>query len=50
MTRAEQALCLVAALLLIAPGLVPTLIGAALAVPMLLRHLAARKRALALSA
>ena len=48
MTRAEQALCLVAALLLIAPRLVPTLIGAALAVPMLLRHLAARRRALAL--
>ena len=45
MTRAEQALCLVAALLLIAPGLVPTLIGAALAVPMLVRQLAARRRA-----
>ena len=48
MTRVEQALCLVAALLLIAPGLLPTLIGAALAVPMLLRHLAARRRAMAL--
>jgi TRAP transporter 4TM/12TM fusion protein len=43
MSRAEQALCLVAALLLIAPGLVPTLLGALLALPMLLRHLAARR-------
>jgi TRAP transporter 4TM/12TM fusion protein len=43
MNRAEQVLCLVAALLLIAPGLVPTLIGAALAVPMIVRHLAARR-------
>ncbi len=33
MTRFEQALCVSAALLLIAPGLVPTLIGAAMAVP-----------------
>ena len=47
MKRGEQALCLLAALLLIAPGLIPTLIGAALAVPMLLRHLVARKRGLA---
>ena len=47
MTRAEQALCLVAALLMIAPGLVPTLIGAVLAVPMLLRHGVARRRAMA---
>jgi TRAP transporter 4TM/12TM fusion protein len=44
MTRAEQALCLVAALLMIAPGLMPTLLGLVLAVPMLLRHLAARQR------
>jgi TRAP transporter 4TM/12TM fusion protein len=44
MTRAEQALCLVAALLLIAPGLVPTLLGAALAVPVVLRHVAALRR------
>lgn len=44
MSRAEQGLCLVAALLLIAPGLVPTLVGAACAVPILLRHLAARRR------
>ena len=47
MTRAEQALCMVAALLLIAPGLVPTLIGAVIALPMLLRHLAARRAGLA---
>ena len=38
MTRAEQALCLLAALLMIAPGLLATLAGLALAVPMLLRH------------
>ncbi|MEO7151296.1 MAG: TRAP transporter permease [Burkholderiaceae bacterium] len=44
MTRAEQALCLVAALLMIAPGLVPTLIGMALAVPMVLRHVVARRK------
>ena len=35
MTRAEQALCLLAALLMIAPGLLPTLLGLALATPML---------------
>ena len=45
MTRAEQGLCLAAALLLIAPGLVPTLIGAAMAVPMVMRHLVAHRRA-----
>jgi TRAP transporter 4TM/12TM fusion protein len=45
MTRWEQALCLGAALLLIAPGWLPTLIGAGLAVPMLLRHLVARRGA-----
>jgi TRAP transporter 4TM/12TM fusion protein len=44
MSRAEQALCLVAALLLIAPGLVPTLIGAALGIPIVVRHLAALRR------
>jgi TRAP-type uncharacterized transport system fused permease subunit len=44
MTRAEQALCGVAALLMIAPGLVPTLIGCALAVPMVLRHVVAARR------
>ncbi|HVK33278.1 MAG TPA: TRAP transporter permease [Burkholderiaceae bacterium] len=44
MTRWEQGLCLFAALLLIAPGWLPTAIGALLAVPMVLRHLAARQR------
>jgi len=44
MTRAEQALCLLAALLMIAPGLAPTLIGLALAVPMVLRHVVAHRR------
>ncbi len=43
MTRAEQVLCVLAALLMIAPGLTPSLIGAALALPMLLRHMAALK-------
>jgi TRAP transporter 4TM/12TM fusion protein len=47
MTRAEQALCLLAALLMIAPGLLPTLIGLGLATPMLIRHLVARRMALA---
>ena len=41
MKRWEQYLCFAAALLLIAPGLTPTLIGAALAIPMLLRHVRA---------
>jgi TRAP-type uncharacterized transport system fused permease subunit len=44
MTRAEQALCLLAALLTIAPGLVPTIIGLALATPVVLRQLAASRR------
>jgi TRAP-type uncharacterized transport system fused permease subunit len=43
MTRAEQALCLLAALLMIAPGLLPTMLGLGLATPMLLRHLVARR-------
>ncbi|MEQ1804925.1 MAG: TRAP transporter permease [Burkholderiaceae bacterium] len=46
MTRAEQALCALAALLMIAPGLVPTLIGLGLALPMLMRHVVARRVAL----
>jgi len=50
MTRAEQALCLAAALLMIAPGLVPTLMGAAMATPVVLRHLVARRRARVVSA
>jgi TRAP-type uncharacterized transport system fused permease subunit len=47
MRRGEQALCALAALLMIAPGLLPTLVGLVLAVPMVLRHLVARKQALA---
>jgi TRAP transporter 4TM/12TM fusion protein len=43
MKRWEQAVCLAAALLLIAPGLVVTLVGATLVVPVLLRQLAARR-------
>jgi TRAP transporter 4TM/12TM fusion protein len=45
MTRFEQGLAIVAALLMIAPGLVPTLVGAALALPIVLRHLAVRRHA-----
>jgi TRAP-type uncharacterized transport system fused permease subunit len=45
MTRPEQALCGLAALLMIAPGLLPTLLGVALAVPMLLRQVLAHRRA-----
>ena len=45
MKRWEQLLCVVAALLLIAPGLIVTLVGAALATPVLLRQLAAWKLA-----
>lgn len=45
MKRWEQLVCLAAALLLIAPGLVVTLVGAAMVVPVLLRHLAAWKLA-----
>jgi TRAP transporter 4TM/12TM fusion protein len=50
MTRPEQALCLLAALLTIAPGLWPTLAGLALATPVLLRQLAGRRRQLAAAA
>jgi TRAP-type uncharacterized transport system fused permease subunit len=50
MTRTEQVVCGVAALLMIAPGLLPTLVGLVLAVPMLLRHLAAHKRQRVLAA
>jgi TRAP transporter 4TM/12TM fusion protein len=39
----ERILCIVAALLLIAPGLTPTLIGVALLLPVLLRQIAAHK-------
>lgn len=47
MSRGEQALCAVAALLMIAPGLLPTLAGVALALPMVLRHLVRRRALLA---
>ncbi|MES2939584.1 MAG: TRAP transporter permease [Pseudomonadota bacterium] len=43
MRRWEQLLCVASAVLLIAPGLVVTLIGAALVVPVLVRQLAARR-------
>lgn len=45
MKRWEQGLCLLAALLLIAPGLTPTLLGAALCLPMLLRQITAWRAA-----
>ena len=45
MTRVEQTLCVIGALLMIAPGLAPTLVGLALALPMLWRHLAAARGA-----
>lgn len=48
MRRWEQLLCFAAALLLIAPGLVVTLTGVAMAVPMLLRQIAAWRAAPAL--
>jgi TRAP transporter 4TM/12TM fusion protein len=50
MKRAEQALCLTAALLMIAPGLLPTAAGLALVTPVLLRQLAVRRRAAAQAA
>jgi TRAP-type uncharacterized transport system fused permease subunit len=50
MTRPEQALCLVAALFTIAPGVMPTLVGLALATPVVLRQLVAWRRAQALAA
>jgi len=43
-TRAEQGLLVLGSLLMIAPGLVPTLVGAAVALPVVLRHWAARRR------
>lgn len=43
MKRWEQLVCVAAALLLIAPGLMVTLVGAALVVPVLVRQLAAWK-------
>jgi TRAP transporter 4TM/12TM fusion protein len=47
MTRGEQLLCLLAALLLIAPGLLPSAVGALMVLPVLIRHLAARRKAAA---
>jgi TRAP-type uncharacterized transport system fused permease subunit len=44
MKRWEQLLCLASALLLIAPGLWVTLVGAVLVVPVLLRQLGARRK------
>jgi UPF0716 family protein affecting phage T7 exclusion len=46
MKRWEQLLCLLAALLLIAPGLWVSLAGVGLVAPVVLRHLAARRRAM----
>ncbi len=43
MRRWEQYLCFCAAILLIAPGLIPTLIGATMAIPMVLRHVRATR-------
>ncbi len=44
MRRIEQWVCGVAALLMIAPGLVPTLVGIAIASPVVLRHVVAVRR------
>ncbi|MEN9417896.1 MAG: Sialic acid transporter permease protein SiaT [Pseudomonadota bacterium] len=44
MRRGEQWLCGAAALLMIAPGLVPTLVGIAMASPVVLRHVVAVRR------
>jgi TRAP transporter 4TM/12TM fusion protein len=50
MKRWEQAVCGAAALLMVAPGLVSTLLGIAVAVPVVLRQLAARRAPLPASA
>jgi TRAP-type uncharacterized transport system fused permease subunit len=47
LTRTEQAVCLAAALLMIAPGLMPTLLGVVVAAPVLLRQVVARRQLLA---
>jgi TRAP transporter 4TM/12TM fusion protein len=44
MSRLEQAVCLAAALLMIAPGLLPTLVGAALAAPVVWQQLRALRK------
>jgi TRAP transporter 4TM/12TM fusion protein len=43
MKRWEQLVCIAAALLLIAPGLIPTLIGAGMVIPVLLRQISASR-------
>lgn len=44
MTRWEQALCFVAAILMVAPGIVSTSIGIVMVLPMVARHLAVWRR------
>ena len=44
MRRSEQWVCGIASLLMIAPGLVPTLVGIAIASPVVLRHVVAVRR------
>jgi len=44
MRRSEQWVCGIASLLMIAPGLVPTLVGVAIASPVVLRHVVAMRR------
>jgi len=44
MSRAEQGLCVIAALLMIAPGLLATVAGVVLCLPMVVRHLLAHRR------
>ena len=39
----ERWVCVIAALLMISPELISTLVGAGMVVPVLMRHLAARK-------
>ena len=46
MKRWEQVMCLIAALLMVAPSLAATMVGLALAAPMVVRHWAARGRPL----
>ena len=43
MTRGEQLLCFVAAVLTVAPGLTSTVIGLAMTIPVVIRHLAASR-------
>lgn len=51
MKRWEQYLCFAAALLMVAPSLIATLVGLAMTVPMVMRHIAAwRTRPMAMPA